>query len=190
MHTAWLTALWFENKIYLKMAPTQKGGSEHMAYDAFLKIHGIEGESTDSRHPGWIEILNYDLDIRQTVSRTAGSAGGAGAVRADFSVFGFTKLLDKASPKLALACAAGTHIDTITLELCRAGGDKVRFMQYTFSNCMLSCFATSADSGFPEDDVAFNYGKIQWCYTQQKRAGGWAAGNVAAAWSLEKNCRA
>lgn len=161
-----------------------------MAYDVFLKLDGIEGESTDKQHPGWIEILNYDLDVSQTVSRTASSAGGAGAERADFSVFGFTKLLDKASPKLALACAAGSHIDTVTVDLCRAGGDKVRFMQYTFSNCIISSFTTSSDGGFPEDDVAFNFGKIQWCYTLQNRAGGWAAGNVATAWSLEKNCRA
>lgn len=32
-----------------------------------------------------------------------------------------------------MACAAGTHFDTIVVELCRAGGDKVRFTRYTFS---------------------------------------------------------
>jgi type VI secretion system secreted protein Hcp len=161
-----------------------------MAYNVFFKLDGIEGESTDQQHPGWIEILNYDLDVSQTVSRTASSAGGAAAERADFSVSGFTKRLDKASPMLALACAAGTHIDTITVDLCRAGGDKFRFMQCTFTNCIISSFNTSADGEFPEDDVAFNFNKIQWCYTQQNRAGGWAAGNVATGWSLEKNCRA
>lgn len=160
-----------------------------MAYDVFIKIDNIEGESSDENHPGWIEVLDFDLDVAQTVSRTASSAGGASAERADFSVFGFTKLLDKASPKLATACAAGTHIDSITVDLCRAEGDKVRFMQYTFSDCVISSFHTSSDGDFPEDDVAFNYGKVQWRYTQQRRDGGWAAGNVAAAWNLEKNCR-
>jgi len=160
-----------------------------MAYDAFMEIDGIEGESTDEKHPGWIEVLNYDLDVSQTVSRTASSAGGAAAERTDFSLFGFTKLLDKTSPRLAMACAAGTHIDTITLELCRAGGDKVRFMQYKFTNCMISSFNTAADGRFPEDDVTFSFGKVQWCYTRQSRAGGWAAGNVAGGWSLEKNRR-
>jgi type VI secretion system secreted protein Hcp len=161
-----------------------------MAYDAFIKIQGIEGESTDAHHAGWIEIRNYDLNVSQKVSQTASSAGGGGAERADFSEFGFTKLLDKASPQLALACATGTHIKAIVVELCRAGGDKVRFMQYTFTNCMISSFNTSADGDFAEDDVGFVYGKVEWCYTRQKRAGGWAAGNVATAWSLEKNRRA
>ena len=137
-----------------------------MAYDVFLKLDGIQGESTDEQHPGWIEILNYDMDVGQTVSRTASSAGGATAER------------------------AGTHFDTITLELCRAGGDKLRFMQYTFTNCMLTSLFTAGDAEFPEDDVAFNYGQIQWRYTLQQRAGGWAGGNIAAGWSLEKNCPA
>jgi type VI secretion system secreted protein Hcp len=98
--------------------------------------------------------------------------------------------MDKTSPLLALACAAGTYFDTIVVELCRAGGEKIRFMQYTFTDCMISAFNTSSDNYFPEDDVSFVYGKVEWCYTQQQRAGGWAAGNVACAWSLEKNCRA
>lgn len=160
-----------------------------MAFDAFIKIDGIECESSDSKHRDWIEILNYDVDVSQTASATASSVGGAGTGRADFSEFCFTKLLDRASPKLALACAGGTHIDHIVVELCRAGGDRIRFMQYKFANCMISSFKTSADGDFPEDDIAFVYGKVEWCYTLQKRAGGWSAGNVAAGWSLEKNCK-
>ena len=30
-----------------------------MAFDSFLKIDGIQGESTDSKHQGWIEVLSY-----------------------------------------------------------------------------------------------------------------------------------
>ena len=159
-------------------------------FDGFMRIEGISGESSDEKHAGWIEIMDFDLDVSQSVHRTASSSGGAGAECADFSEFCFTKLLDKASPKLALACAAGTHIDTIIVELCRSGGDKVRFMQYKFTNCMINSLITSADGDFPEDEVSFVYGKVEWCCTQQKRTSGWASGNVAAGWSLEKNCKA
>ena len=159
-------------------------------FDGFVRIEGISGESSDEKHAGWIEITDFDLDVSQSVSKTASSSRGATAERADFSEFRFSKLLDKASPKLALACAAGIHIDTIIVELCRSGGDKVRFMQYKFNNCMINSLITSADGDLPEDEVSFVYGKIEWCYTQQKRAGGWASGNVATGWSLEKNCKA
>jgi type VI secretion system secreted protein Hcp len=158
-------------------------------FDCFLRVEGISGESSDDKHVGWIEIMNFDLDVSQKVSRTASSAGGASTERADFSVFSFSKLLDKASPQLALACAAGTHIDTIVVELGRAGTDKTRFMQYKFTNCMICSCSTTADGGFPVDDVAFSYGKIEWRHTQQNRRGGYAAGNVAGGWSLEKNCK-
>ncbi len=160
-----------------------------MAFDAFIKIDGVEGESTDDKHSGWIEALNYTTGVSQTVSATASSAGGASSERADFQDFTFSKQLDTASPKLALACADGSHIDKIIVELCRAGKEKVKFMEYKLTNCIVRNVATSGGGDFPSEEVSINYGKIEWSYAQQKRQGGGAAGNVAAGWDLEKNCK-
>jgi type VI secretion system secreted protein Hcp len=93
-----------------------------MAFDAFIKIDDIEGESTDEKHPGWIEVLDCGVGIKQKISRTASSAGGASAERADFHDFNVTKQIDKSSPELALACANGTHkqIDKSSPELALA----------------------------------------------------------------------
>jgi type VI secretion system secreted protein Hcp len=55
-----------------------------MAFDAFLYISSIEGESKDDRHKGWIEILQYGLGKRQHVSKAPSSFGGACTGRADF----------------------------------------------------------------------------------------------------------
>lgn len=160
-----------------------------MAFDAFIRISGIEGESNDDRHAGWIEAKNLSLGVGQRISRSASSAGGAGAERADFTEFTFAKLMDLATPQLALACANGTHIDTIVVELCRAGGEKVKFMEYCFTNCLISAFSTNSINGeFPMDEVAINYGRIEWHYVRQNRAGGGTLGATATAWSLEKNC--
>jgi hypothetical protein len=64
-------------------------------------------------------------------------------------------------------------------------------MEYTLSNCIVSSISTESDSGeFPVDEIALNFGGIQWRYTQQSRTGGRAVGNIATGWSLEKNCRA
>lgn len=162
-------------------------------FDAFVKIDGIEGEGTDEKHQGWIELVRFGIGVKQTISSTASSAGGASAERADFSDFILRKYLDKSSPKLALACAAGTHIDQIVVELCRSGGDKLTFMTYTMKDCLISRVRTTSGSdtagNFPAETVKINYGKIEWAYTQQKRAGGGAAGQVAAGWDLEKNCK-
>ena len=39
-----------------------------MAYDAFLKIATIDGESTDSKHEKWIEVLSYSWGASQPLS--------------------------------------------------------------------------------------------------------------------------
>lgn len=162
-----------------------------MAFDAFIKIDGIDGESTDDKHQAWIEITSFSNGLTQSTSSTASSSGGASAERANFQNFSFTKQLDFASPALALACADGTHIDEIIIELCRAGTDKVKFMEYKLNNCIISGVSVQgAGSGdLPTENVTIDFGKISWVYTQQKRQGGGAAGNRAAGWDLQKNCK-
>jgi type VI secretion system secreted protein Hcp len=164
-----------------------------MGFDAFLKIDGIEGESTDVKHCGWIEIIRFGIGVRQVVSTTASSSGGASAERTDFSNFKVRKLLDKSSPNLALACAAGTHINKIILELCRAGTVKQPYMVYTMQNCIISRVVTTSGSDvggeFPAETVNIDFGKIEYRYIQQDRNSGGPIGNVAGGWDLQRNCR-
>ncbi len=162
-----------------------------MAFDAFLKIEGIAGESTDNKHKDRIEISSFNWGAFQPASGTASSAGGATVERANFKDFEVVKTMDKASPKLAIACADGTHIKEITIELCRAGSDKVKYMEYKLSNCIISSvIAKGGDEGEPSERVKFNYGKIHWTYIQQKRSDGSGGGNVAAGWDLQTDKKA
>lgn len=158
-----------------------------MAFDAFLKIDGIQGESTDDKHKDWMEITSCNWTVDQPTSASASTAGGGSAERANFHDFTITKELDKASPKLNLACADGTHIKEVILELCRSGSDKLKYMEYKLSDVIVSSVAVSGSKGIPTETVTLNYGKIEWIYTQQKRADGGGAGNIAAGWSLETN---
>jgi type VI secretion system secreted protein Hcp len=162
-----------------------------MAFDAFLKIDGIPGESADAKHKDWIDVLSYGFGIQQPTSVSAGRSGGTSAARVDFEDFSITKRLDKASPKLALACADGMHMRQVTLELCRAEGDKAKYMEYKLSNCIVSSYhdggAAHGPDSLPTETVSFNYGKIEWTYTQQKRADGSGGGQVAAGWDLQAN---
>jgi type VI protein secretion system component Hcp len=64
-------------------------------------------------------------------------------------------------------------------------------MEYTLFNCIVSEITTSSDDGeFPVDDVAINFGRVNFCYTQYSLTRGYAVGNIVTGWSLEKNCRA
>lgn len=164
-----------------------------MAFDAFIKINGIEGESTDDRYPGWIEIIAHRSGHSMPISKRTSSTQSATLGRVNFDTFTFSKLTDKSSPLLMAACAAGTHINEITVELCRAGTEKVKFMAYKFNNSLISSVLTSSgdpNNGFPVELVQINFGKIEWCYTQQNRHDGQASGHIAAAWDLQRNCKA
>ena len=156
-------------------------------FDAFVKIDGINGESSDQKYTGWIEVLYYDFSVAQKVSQTASTAGGATAERADFSEFTFSKSLDVSSPNMALACAEGRHINTIEIEFCRAG--KAIYMRYKLTDCLISKVSTIGNGDFPEEEVAINYGRIELAYTQQSRNGGMAAGVVATGWDRSRNCK-
>ena len=158
-----------------------------MPADNFLKIDGINGESTDDKHKEWIEVLSYDWGVSQMASSSASSSGGGTTQRCDLQDLSIEKLLDSATPMLFKSCAKGDHIKEVKLELCRAGGDKLTYMEYTLNNVVISSVSTDNQSGEPTESITFNYGKIKLNYIKQKRADGSGGGNVPAGWDLESN---
>jgi type VI secretion system secreted protein Hcp len=162
-----------------------------MAFDAFLKIEGIDGESTDDAHAKWIEVLSYSHGVSQPVSGSVSSGGGRSAERCDHSDFSIVKSMDKATPKLNLYCSNGEHIPNLSLELCRAGGDKQKYMEYKLEDVIVTSVRPGGSSqggeNLPLEEVSFAYGKISWTYTETDHKTGKAAGNVSAYWDLHAN---
>ncbi len=159
-----------------------------MAADIYLKIDGVPGESTDSDHKDWIEVLSFNHGITQPSSATAASAGGGTTARTEHQDFSITKLVDKASPKLYEACSSGKHFKEVTIEMFRASGDKrVKYMEVKMEEIIISHASTGGGHDFPSESVSLNYGTIKWTYTQQKRTDGTGGGNVTGGWSLVEN---
>ena len=161
-----------------------------MAFGAFLRIEGIPGESTDDAHADWIEVLSFGWSVAQTTVAASSSGGGASAERADFQDLSIVKTMDKTSPKLAVACADGTHISEVVFELCQAGGNKLKYMEYKLIDCIVSSVQTDGsaqgDETLPLEIVSFNYSRIEWTYTQRKPDGS-NGGNVTGGWDIENN---
>lgn len=161
-----------------------------MAFDAFLKIDGIPGESMDEKHKDWIEITSFKHHLEQPASATASSVGGATAERVNHSSFDIVHLIDKSSPKIYDACCTGKHVNEVVIEVCRSGGDKVKYFEIRLEQVLVSkvdISGSSSEKGFPQETVSFSYGKIRWIYTQQKRTDGAGGGNVSAGWDLTSN---
>ena len=163
-------------------------------FDSFLQIENIPGESTDDKHKDWIEVLSFGHEMIQPVSSTKSSAGGAASGRAQHGDFAITKFVDKSSPKLYEAVSSGKHLNKAKIEVCRAGGGQVKFMEIAFEQVMISRVqlnsvdgnghAGKGDDQLPTETVHLNYGKIEWTYTQQKRKDGSGGGNVNAKFDL------
>ncbi len=169
-------------------------------FDVFLKIDGIPGESTDDKHKDWIEILSVKHGMTQPASSTRSSAGGATAERTNHEDYEVVKYLDKASPKIFESLCKGTHHKSVDLEFCRAGGNKELYMKINMEEVLISSVkhlgssqqktagaAQGTGDAFPKEAVAFNYGRIKWTYTQQKRKDGSGGGNIAGGWDLTAN---
>jgi type VI secretion system secreted protein Hcp len=162
-----------------------------MAFDGFLKIDNIPGESTDDKHKDWIEVLSYSHGLSQPSTGSVSSGGARSAERCDHQDFSIVKTLDKASPQLALHCCNGKHIPKITLELCRNTGDKQLYMKYELSDSIISSVRPGGSSkggeALPLEEVAFSYGKIEWIYTETDHKTGKPKGNVKTHWDLTAN---
>ncbi len=73
------------------------------AVDYFLKIDGIDGESTDKDHKGEIDVLSWSWGMSQS-----GSADGT--IVPDIQELELTKYVDKSTPKLMEALAGGVPL--------------------------------------------------------------------------------
>src|SRR5437879_583168 len=98
-------------------------------FDSFLQIEDVKGESLDDKHKDWIEVLSFDHEMNQPVSSTRSTAGGAATGRSQHGDFAVMKFVDKASPKLYEAVSSGKHFKKAKVEVCRAGGGQVKFME-------------------------------------------------------------
>lgn len=162
-----------------------------MAFDAFIKISTIPGESTDDKHKDWIEVLSYSWGVSQMSSGSSSSGGARSAERCNHQDFSVVHTLDKAAPKLFLACCKGEHIPEVKIELCRATGDKTKYMEYKLTDVIISSVVPSgaAKSGesLPTEQISFNYSKIELIYTETDNKTGKPKGDVKASWDLSTN---
>ena len=156
--------------------------------DYFLKIDGIQGESTDSKHKGEIQVESFSWGAVQTGSHGGGGGGGAGKVQ--MQDFHFVMTVNKASPRLFLACARGEHIKQATFAGRRGGGkSQQEFLVYKFSDVLVSSYQTGGSASgetLPMDQVSFNFGRIEVEYRPQNPDGSLAQPQKAG-WDVRAN---
>jgi len=169
--------------------------------DYFLKLDGVPGESQDKTHKDEIAVLHWSIGAAQpSVASSGGTGGGAGKVK--FQDFHITKLVDKASPKLMVACASGQHFTNLLFTARRAGRTQADYWTMKLQNVLVSSYETNSGFdgssggavasghkyGMPVESVSFNFGKIDITYNTQNPDGTKGAA-IAGGWDLQQNVK-
>ncbi len=154
--------------------------------DYFLKIDGVPGESQDSKHKGEIELESFSWGATQASQPGGGGGGGGGKVQ--MQDFHFVLTVNKASPKLFLACATGKHIKQATLVARKAGKDQQEFLVYRFTDVLVSSYQTGGAGGdvLPIDQVSLNFARVEIEFRPQKADGSLGAPDKAG-WDVKMN---
>ena len=159
-----------------------------MAFDTFLKLDGIKGESVDSKHKDELEVLSFSFGAENAGSHGTGGGGGAG--KASFHDLHFVHRLDKASPRLLLACASGQHIKEATITVRKAGGQQLEYLKIKLTEVLVSSYQIGGSSQggepTPLGELSLNFVKLRMDYTEQNVKGG-AGSTTSMEWDLTKN---
>ena len=158
-----------------------------MSVDYFLKIEGVDGESTDDKHKGEIELESWSLGASNPGSFSSGGGGGTGKVA--MQDFNFVKKTDKASAKLLTSCCTGEHLKSATLTCRKAGKEQQEFLVIVLTGVIVSSYQTGGSAGadvIPTEQLAFNYAKIEYKYKDQKPDGS-LGGESIGGWDVTTN---
>jgi type VI secretion system secreted protein Hcp len=157
-----------------------------MAVDMFIKIDTVDGESRDKVHKKEIDVLAWSWGMSN--SGSAHTGGGAGAGKVNVQDISFTKWVDSATPKLALACCDGKHFANATLVVRKAGEKPVEYLKIKVEEVLITSISTGGSGGEDRltENVTLNFAKVSLDYVPQDEKG--AAGTtIPMTWSIAEN---
>jgi len=151
--------------------------------DFYIQLEGIDGESIDSQHPKWIDILSFEYSVSQSSISGGGSTG-----RASFGALSFVHYVDKATPNLMQYCADGKVIPNAKVSCCKVAEGSKEYMSITLSGCRIT---HAGPTGSTEDArikelVSVSYEKIEVEVTEQNADGSMGAA-VTRKWNVKEN---
>ncbi|KUZ80836.1 Hcp1 family type VI secretion system effector [Burkholderia ubonensis] len=157
-----------------------------MAQDIFLKLTGIEGESTDRSHSNEIEVLTWTWSVSQQSNMHMGSGGGAGKCTVDDLTF--EHYIDRATPNLIQYCLTGKPLDSAVLVMRKAGGKPLEYLKITMEDVLVTGVkpVSNPNMRVPREEVRLSFSRVKQEYVIQNARGG-GAGTVAMGYDIKSN---
>jgi type VI secretion system secreted protein Hcp len=158
-----------------------------MAIDTFLKLGTLKGESVVKGFEDQIQVLSWSWGMTQSGTTHMAQGGGAGKV--DVHDMHITHHVDAASPNLILACCKGTHFDSATLTMRKAGGTALEYVTVTLTDIIIASVNVGEDPGedMLKESFALNFAKFKYSYQPQDAKGAKKGGAIEVTYDIAKN---
>jgi len=160
-----------------------------MAFDTFIKIATVDGESTATGMEKHIELFSFSWGASNPTTVSSGK-DGLSAGKVSISSFNFMKKTEASSSKLFQACANGSHFANAIVTMRKATGKagQQEFLKYTFTDVMVESIQWSGSSGgddTPMESVSLAFAKVEVEYKMQDDKGAMKVAGQAS-WDLTK----
>ncbi|MGH7025064.1 MAG: Hcp family type VI secretion system effector [Caulobacteraceae bacterium] len=157
-----------------------------MAFDMFIKIGALKGESKDKVHKEEIDVLAWSWSLHNSGSAHVG--GGTGSGKVSVSDLSFTKYVDKSTPDLALACCNGKHYDKAVLTVRKAGEHPLEYLVITMQHLIISSMSEGGSGGEDRltENISLNFATVKIDYKEQLETGG-AGAAPTMGWDIAAN---
>jgi type VI secretion system secreted protein Hcp len=135
-----------------------------MAFDAFLKLDGIPGESHDDKHKNEIDVISFSLGVTRQNERQ----------RPRIKDFQVVKYIDAASPLLFDAACEGRVIEQALFSLRAAGEKAAEFYKIYFENVVVTNIqpgGSTAGDSMPMEQLSLDFDSARIEYRPQNRDG-------------------
>jgi|tagenome__1003787_1003787.scaffolds.fasta_scaffold19949672_1 type VI secretion system secreted protein Hcp len=158
-----------------------------MPIDMFLKLTGIQGESSDAKHKGEIDVLAWSWGLSEAVS-AGGGGGGAGTGRTEIESLSVEKLVDLSSPLLLSFSAQGKHISDGMLATRKPGKATDDFLLFKMTDVIVTSvhITASKDTNQPAENIVLKFGKLEFDYRPTKQDGSLGSG-TSFKWDVAAN---
>jgi type VI secretion system secreted protein Hcp len=137
-----------------------------MAFDAFLKIGDIKGESQDDKHKDEIDVLSFSFGISRKNEKGP----------ANLHDFTIVKRVDTASPALFDAACQGDPVRGNTIFTARkAGKDQQEFLIIKMQEVTVTKIdhsGTAGPDGLPMESVSLDFRTVEITAVRQDSRGG------------------
>jgi type VI secretion system secreted protein Hcp len=142
--------------------------------DMVLQLTGIQGESRDSEHKGWIDVMGWSWGMQSPSDVVTGQRIG----RAKVNNLKIIKRVDKASPTLIQYLKTNKVMKQGRLRVRKAGGNPFVYYEIQLENVRLTEVTAESQDQELVEHWSLSFTTATFKYTPQNASGGPESGTT------------